>query len=83
MEGNFYVSTSSVSIEAKGKLAQAFLGCHEQADVYGKCIEKAHANKELKKDSCVQERTLLRQCMDDNVVRNKLAADAAAAAAKK
>ena len=71
MEGNFYVSSSSVTVESKGKLAQAFLGCHEEADLYGKCVELAHANKELKRNSCQQERFNLRKCIDGEVLKKQ------------
>lgn len=71
MEGNFYVSSSSVTVESKGKLAQAFLGCHEEADLYGKCVELAHANKELKRNSCQQERLNLRKCIDGEVLKKQ------------
>jgi hypothetical protein len=71
MEGNFYVSSSSVTVESKGKLAQAFLGCHEESELYGKCVEKAHANKELKLNSCKEERLNLRKCIDAGVLKSR------------
>jgi len=64
MEGNFYTSQKSVSIRAKGQLARAYAQCQPQADAYGHCVEIAHSNKALEKDTCKEQRLALRECID-------------------
>jgi hypothetical protein len=81
MEGNFYVSASSVEAPAKGRLARAYTGCHLEADAYGACVEKAHYNKELVVDSCKQLRQALRACIDRGVAEVNAATAVTAAAA--
>lgn len=64
MEGNFYVIDNPVKHDANGKLATAFRKCETEASLYGKCVELRHANKDLHKNACVQERVALRKCID-------------------
>jgi hypothetical protein len=71
MEGNFYVVDIPLKTDAKGKLAAAYRQCADESSVYGKCVELAHANKTLQRNSCVQERLALRQCIDKHVEKNR------------
>ena len=63
-EGNFYVSNTVMKKPLRSSLGAAYLDCRGEAREYAKCVEKYHANKEMKKDVCLEERTLLDQCVD-------------------
>jgi hypothetical protein len=64
MEGNFYVSETSIDRELKSKLGHAYMKCPQEAKEYGKCVEGFQINKDLRKDVCAQQRNELRRCVD-------------------
>ncbi|KPA77520.1 hypothetical protein ABB37_06903 [Leptomonas pyrrhocoris] len=63
MEGNFYVSDVVVDRELKSKYGKAYLKCPQEAKRYGECIEAGQINRNLQRNSCVEERHTLHACV--------------------
>ncbi|KAL7700630.1 hypothetical protein N2W54_005344 [Lotmaria passim] len=77
MEGNFYVSDVVIDRELKSKYGRAYVKCPNEAKRYGQCIEAGQINRNLQRNSCIEERLALRAC-----VSKHLHADATASRAK-
>lgn len=67
MEGNFYISDTVVDRELRSKYGRAYEKCGPEAKAYGTCVESGHINHDLERNSCVEERRALRQCVDKHL----------------
>lgn len=65
MEGNFYVAQRAIDNPLRSTLYKHTQACAEPMRRYGKCVEVASANREVKKSCCVEERRAMMQCVQD------------------
>lgn len=67
MEGNFYISDVVIDRELKSKYGKAYIQCPNEAKRYGQCVEAGQINRNLQRNSCVEERKALRACVSKHL----------------
>lgn len=78
MEGNFYVADVVIDRELKSKYGIAYLQCPNEAKRYGQCVEAGQINRNLQRNSCLEERRALRACVTKHLRDGSASAAAAA-----